>query len=60
MACNYTYHIQRSNCAIYLEKLGKYVQVSLTGVTGARASVQSRVQGLLKEMKEVTLFSIPF
>lgn len=28
--------------------------VSLTGVTGARASVQGRVQGLLKELKEVT------
>jgi tryptophan synthase alpha chain len=28
--------------------------VSLTGVTGARASVESRVEGLLKEMKEVT------
>ncbi|KAG0594820.1 hypothetical protein M758_UG112800 [Ceratodon purpureus] len=28
--------------------------VSLTGVTGARTSVQSRVQGLLKKLKEVT------
>lgn len=28
--------------------------VSLTGVTGARASVQSRVEGLLKELKRVS------
>jgi len=35
------------------------LQVSLTGVTGARASVQGRVQGLLKELKEVT-FAFPF
>ncbi|KAG0596993.1 hypothetical protein M758_UG302200 [Ceratodon purpureus] len=30
--------------------------VSLTGITRARTSVQSRVQGLLKKLKEVTLF----
>jgi len=34
--------------------LDAYLQVSLDGVTGARASVDGRVEGLLKEMKEVT------
>jgi tryptophan synthase alpha subunit len=33
-------------------------QVSLTGVTGARESVHSRVQSLLKDLKQVTTKSV--
>jgi tryptophan synthase alpha chain len=33
-------------------------QVSLTGVTGARESVQSRVESLLTDLKQVTTKSV--
>jgi hypothetical protein len=41
------------SCSIYLGIINRIMKVSVVGVTGARATVNPRVEDLLKEIRQV-------